>query len=297
MDKMLGKKRYVAVFVLPALLAFLCFAIAPLITTGIYSLFDYDGIGKMDFLGLRNYIKLFTEDRYFPEALKNSFLLAGASVFIQLPISLALALVLSKGVKGEKAFRTIYFIPVVISSMVIGQLWMKIFHSQYGLLNIFIRFLGFKDFEFSWLSDPSSAFLSTVVPSVWQYIGYHMLIFYAGIKSISSDYYEAARIDGATNLQVAAKVTIPLLAPVVKTCMVFALTGSLRAFDLIYVMTGGGPNHASEVPATLMYNNLFRKGLYGYGSAQAFFIVVECLVLSMIISKIFKKAEENASAI
>lgn len=297
MDKMLGKKRYVAVFVLPALLAFLCFAIAPLITTGIYSLFDYDGIGKMDFLGLRNYIKLFTEDRYFPEALRNSFILAGASVFIQLPISLALALVLSKGVKGEKAFRTIYFIPVVISSMVIGQLWMKIFHSQYGLLNIFIRFLGFKDFEFSWLSDPSSAFLSTVVPSVWQYIGYHMLIFYAGIKSISSDYYEAARIDGATNFQVAAKVTIPLLAPVVKTCMVFALTGSLRAFDLIYVMTSGGPNHASEVPATLMYNNLFRKGLYGYGSAQAFFIVVECLVLSIMISKIFKKAEENASAI
>jgi raffinose/stachyose/melibiose transport system permease protein len=110
-------------------------------------------------------------------------------------------------------------------------------------------------------------------------------------------YYEAAQIDGATRGQIVRKITLPLLAPVIKTCSVFAITGSLRAFDLIYVMTGGGPNHASEVPATLMYSNLFRKGLYGYGSAQAFFIVIECLAFSLIVSKLFKNAEENASAI
>lgn len=124
-----------------------------------------------------------------------------------------------------------------------------------------------------------------------------MLIFYAGIKSISTEYYEAAKVDGATTLQATFRITIPLLAPVLKTCVIFSLTGSLKAFDLIYVMTGGGPNHASEVPATLMYSNLFRKSLYGYGSTQAFFIVLECIVLSVIIGKIFKKAEENASAI
>lgn len=297
MDRILGKKRYIAVFILPTLLIFLGFVVVPLITTGIYSLFDYDGIGKMDFLGLGNYIKLFTEDRYFPNALKNSFILAGASIFIQLPISFVLALILSRGVKGEKFFRTVYFIPVVISSMVIGQLWMRIFRSDYGLLNIIIRALGPKDFEYSWLSEPKTAFLATVVPAVWQYIGYHMLIFYAGIKSISPDYYEAAQIDGASKLMTTFKITIPLLAPVIKTCLVFSLTGSLRSFDLIYVMTGGGPNHASEVPATLMYNNLFRKSLYGYGSAQAFFIVVECLLFSLIISKLFKRAEENASVV
>ncbi|NLM13405.1 MAG: sugar ABC transporter permease [Epulopiscium sp.] len=297
MDRILGKKSYIAVFVLPTLLIFLAFVVVPLITTGVYSLFNYDGIGKMSFLGLGNYIKLFTEDRYFPDALKNSFILAGASIFIQLPISFILALILSRGVKGEKFFRTVYFIPVVISSMVIGQLWMRIFRSDYGLLNIIIRALGAKDFEFSWLSDPRTAFLSTVVPAVWQYIGYHMLIYYAGIKSISSDYYEAAQIDGASKLMTTFKITIPLLAPVIKTSLIFSLTGSLRSFDLIYVMTGGGPNHASEVPATLMYNNLFRKRLYGYGSAQAFFIVIECLLFSLIISRLFKRAEENASVV
>uniref|UniRef100_UPI003261459D carbohydrate ABC transporter permease n=1 Tax=Clostridium sp. NkU-1 TaxID=1095009 RepID=UPI003261459D len=114
--------------------------------------------------------------------------------------------------------------------------------------------------------------------------------FYAGIKAISQDYYEAAQIDGASKWQVNTKITLPLLAPVIKTCVIFSITGSLRAFDLIYVMTGGGPNHASEVPATLMYNNLFRRGLYGYGSAQAFFIVVECLLLTFIVSRLFKKS-------
>lgn len=297
MNNMLGKKSNVACFVLPALILFVSFSIIPLIVSGIYSFFQYDGIGKMTFIGLGNYIRMFAEDRYFVKAVTNSLLLVGASLIIQLPISLTLAMVLAHGVKGEQFFRTVYFLPVVISSMVIGQLWMKMFNSDYGLLNNVIRGLGYSDFNYSWLSNPKTAFLSTVVPAVWQYIGYHMLIFYAGIKSISQDYYEAAQIDGATKWQVNLKITFPLLAPVIKTCVIFSITGSLRAFDLIYVMTGGGPNHASEVPATLMYNNLFRKGLYGYGSAQAFFIVVECLIFTFIVSRLFKKAEENASAI
>lgn len=237
---------------------------------------------------------MFTEDRYFPLAVKNSLILVVASVFIQLPISLILALVLSRGVKGDGFFRTVYFIPVVISSMVIGQLWLKMFNNDYGVINTVIRYFNPK-YEHSWLTQ--DAFMTVLIPSIWQYIGYHMIIFYAGIKSISTDYYEAAQIDGASTLQVHMKITLPLLVPVIKTCVIFAITGSLRAFDLVYVMTGGGPNHISEVPATLMYNNLFRKGLYGYGSAQAFFIVIECLIFTFIVNRIFKKAEQNVSAV
>jgi raffinose/stachyose/melibiose transport system permease protein len=295
MDKILGRKSHIAIFVLPALIIFIVFSIVPLVISGIYSFFEYDGIGTMKFIGFQNYIRMFSTDKYFPLAILNSMILVVASLFIQLPISLGLAMLLAKGVKGEKYFRTIYFLPVVISSMVIGQLWIKIFHSEYGLLNMLITNITGQSFEFSWLSNPKTAFIGTVIPAVWQYIGYHMLIFYAGIKSISPDYYEAAEIDGASRWQTNIKITIPLLAPVIKTCSIFAITGSLRAFDLIYVMTGGGPNHASEVPATLMYNNLFRRGLYGYGSAQAFFIVIECLIFSYIVTKLFKKAEENAS--
>lgn len=117
---MLGRKRNIAIFVFPALLIFLCFTIVPLIISGVYSLYDYDGIGKMDFVGIKNYIQALTQDSYFRGAVKNSWILAGASVFIQLPIALLLALILARGVKGEQFFRTIYFVPVVISSMVIG---------------------------------------------------------------------------------------------------------------------------------------------------------------------------------
>ena len=127
MNKMLGKKSYVAIFVLPALLIFMSFVLIPLIISATYSLFDYDGIGKMKLIGLNNYINMFTTDRYFPKAVANSLILVAASLLIQLPISLILALILAHGVKGEKFFRTVYFVPVVISSMVIGQLWMKFF--------------------------------------------------------------------------------------------------------------------------------------------------------------------------
>ena len=294
MEKMLGNKKYILIFILPALLLFLGFTLIPLVTSGIYSFFEYNGIGTKTFIGIKNYIQLFTEDRYFPLAVKNSLILVVASVFIQLPISLILALVLSRGVKGDGFFRTVYFIPVVISSMVIGQLWLKMFNNDYGVINTVVRYFNPK-YEQSWLTK--DAFMTVLIPSIWQYIGYHMIIFYAGIKSISTDYYEAAQIDGASTLQVHMKITLPLLVPVIKTCVIFAITGSLRAFDLVYVMTGGGPNHISEVPATLMYNNLFRKGLYGYGSAQAFFIVIECLIFTFIVNRIFKKAEQNVSAV
>ncbi|MHC1748299.1 MAG: carbohydrate ABC transporter permease [Cellulosilyticaceae bacterium] len=296
MNKLLNNKKHIAVFIVPTLLIFVFVVIVPLFITAYYSLFKYDGIGKMTFLGLGNYIKMFTNDKVFISSLKNSGILVIGSVFIQLPISFILASILAKGIKGEKFFRTVYFIPVVISSMVIGRLWISIFNSQYGLLNYIIRSLGYSEFEFAWMAEPKTAFLTTVIPALWQYIGYHMLLFYAGIKSISPDYYEAAEIDGATGFKATTKITIPLLAPVIKTCVVFALVGSIKAFDLIFVMTNGGPNNASHVPATLMYNNLFKRGQYGYGSAQAFFIVIACLGLSYVVMKLFKKAEDNVSA-
>lgn len=295
MNKILGNKAAIAAFVLPALALFVLLGIVPLFVTGYYSLFDYNGIGSKTWIGLQNYINLFVKDQYFLPALGNSFLLAGASVLIQLPISLILAMVLASGVRGEQAFRNIYFLPVIISSMVIGQLWMRIFNSD-GMFNALLGVLGKNDHT-AWLAQASTAFLCVIVPAVWQYIGHHMLIFYAGIKSIPNDYYEAAKIDGATGPCAAIHITLPLLMPVIKMCVVFALVGSLRSFDLVYVMTKGGPNHASELPATLMYSSLFERGQYGYGSAQAFFIVLECLLFTLIVNRVFRKSEENASMV
>ena len=295
MKRLLSNKLYILIFVAPALILFIAMGVLPLFVTGYYGLFSYDGIGKKTFIGLQNYIELFTTDAYFLRSILNSFILAAGSLFVQLPIALLLAILLANGVKGEGFYRTVFFLPVVISSMVIGQLWCKIFNSD-GLLNAVLGFFGCTD-DIAWLVNSKTAYMTTVIPAVWQSIGYHMVILYAGVKNISPEYYEAAKLDGATGFKAAMRITIPLLMPTIKVSATFALVGSLRVFDLVYVMTGGGPNHASEVPATLMYDNLFVKCRYGYGSAQAFFIVFECLLFSFLLNCIFKKSEENASAI
>jgi len=295
MDKILSNKLTIAVFVLPALLLFLAVAIVPLFISGYYSLFDYNGFAKMDYVGMDNYVRLFTNDQLFMESLKNTAILIVGSVFVQIPIAFLLANKLAKGVPGEKLFRTIYFIPVVIAATIIGKLFYYIFSADVGMVNAIVRAVGFPDFHFNWLTNRSTAFYCVALAAIWQYIGYHMLILYAGIKSIPSDYYEAAMIDGATGAKATWHVTIPLLAPVTKTCVILATVGSVQTYDIVVSMVGSGTHSGTQVPAILLWRNLFKGRLVGYGSAQAFFLVVVCLLLSYLIILLFRKSEENAT--
>ena len=198
----------------------------PIFITAYYGLFEYNGMGAMDFIGLDNYKKLFFEDKYFIDSIFNSLKLAAASLFVQLPIAFILAAILARGVRFEKFYRTVYFLPVVISSMVIGQLWLMVFNGDHGLLNKLLEFMGLGQYAIGWIGDERTAFMTTVIPAVWQYIGYHMIIMYAGIKSIPTELYEAANIDGANSWQIATKITLPLLTPILKVCVTFALIGS-----------------------------------------------------------------------
>lgn len=297
MNKLMYNKKNIAVFVLPALIIYVAIVVVPIIMTMYYGFFKFDGMGTMKFLGLKNFKDALFTDKVFQSSLIHSLILGACSTFIQLPIAFILAVILGRGVKFEKFFRTVYFIPVVISSMVIGQLFMKLFNGDHGLLNMFLKSIGMGSYCTDWLGNEKTAFVSTIIPGLWQWIGYYMLILYAGIKAIPEEINEAARIDGANGFQVVMHITLPQLASVFKVCVVLALTGSFKSFDLQYVMTGGGPLHASEVPATVMYANLFKKNLYGYGSAQAVIIIIECLIATVIVQKIFKNSEEAVSSI
>lgn len=289
MDKVLSDKKAIIFFLFPALIFFVLIVFLPIFISGYYSTLDWDGLNKPVFVGLDNYIELFTKTTGgFVLSLKNSFLFVLVSVFIQLPISLLLALVLANGVKGEKFFLNVYFIPVIISTVVIGQLWMKIYNPDYGLLNSFLRSIGLESMAKTWLADPNTALGASFVPTLWQYVGYHMLLMYAAIKSIPTDIYEAAKLDGASGIKMAFKITIPLIKPMLKVCVTFSVIGALKIFDLVYVLTNGGPNHASEVPSTLLVNNIFVRSMYGYGSAIAIFIIIECLIFTGVIQKFFK---------
>jgi len=294
MEKILRDKKAIFLFVFPAFFVFVVIVLLPIVVSIYYSLLDWDGISKGIFIGLKNYKDLFIRNTDgFILAVRNSFILALLSVFIQLPISLFLALVLSREVKGEKFYRTVYFIPVILSTVVIGQLWMKIYNPDYGLLNFLLTKIGLQSLTNQWLGNPKTALMAVFVPIVWQYIGYHMLLMYTSAKSIPTDIYEAAKIDGATESQIAFKITIPLMKPMLKVCVTFAVIGSFKTFDLIYVLTNGGPLHASEVPSTLMYNMIFFRYRYGYGSAMAVFIVAEALIGTLIIQKLFANDDAN----
>ncbi len=293
MTKLYSKKSTIILFILPALLLFLAILVAPIFASGYYSLFDWNGFGKKTFIGLENYRELFTSNSIgFMKALGNALLLALLSVVVQLPISLGLALLLGRGRKGERAFLSIYFIPVLISTVVIGQLWLKIYNPSYGILNVILRAVGLENWAKIWLGDVKTALGASFVPILWQYVGYHMLLMYAGIKSVPTEYREAAMIDGATEGQVNRYIVLPYIKPIMKISTIFAVTGSLKSFDLIYVLTNGGPLHATEVPSTLMISMLFLRNRYGMGSTIAFLLIILCFAFALIIGLIFKDRED-----
>lgn len=285
MNKLLRDKKAILLFIAPTLMIFTLVVITSIFMSGYYSLFDWDGIGEKIFIGFGNYKRLFVDNNDgFLKAAGNSLLLAVCSVFGQLIPAVFFALVLARGARGEGFFRTVFFIPVVLSSVVLGQLWSMIYHPSYGLLNTLLKTMGLESLTRQWLGETETALAAVFVVIIWQYIGYHMLLIYAGIKRIPMDIYEAAEIDGANPFQTAAKITIPLVMPTIKTSMVLAVIGSLKLFDLVYVLTNGGPMHATEVPSTLMYRTIFQKNLYGYGSSMAIFIIVECLLFTLLIN-------------
>ena len=292
MNRVLSNKKAVVIFLLPALVLFLTIIIVPIFMSVTYSLTEWDGIGKKVFTGFDNYKEPFlTNSDGFWRAVKNSLIFAAGSVFVQLPISLILALILARGVKGERFYVSVYFIPVLISTVVIGQLWMKIYNPQYGLLNTVLRSMGLEQLTGNWLGDTKKVIFAVIVPVLWQYIGYHMLLMYASVRSISEEIFEAARIDGANGIQTALHITIPLMKPILKVCVTFAVVGSLKNFDLVYVMTGGGPAGASQLPSTLMVETIFSRNMYGYGSSMAIFIILECFLFAWLIRGAFRDNE------
>ena len=292
MNKMYSNKLNIILFLVPALLLFVGVLIAPIIASGYFSFFDWNGFGEKVFIGFNNYKELFTSKPIgFMKALGNSMLLAALSVCIQLPFCLWLALKLGKGIKGERAFLSIYFFPVLISTVVIGQLWLKIYNPEYGILNVALRSLGLDNLAKRWLGTKQTALGAVFVPTIWQYVGYHMLLMYAGVKSVPPELREAAMLDGASDAQVNRYIVIPYIKPVLKVSFIFAITGSLKSFDLIYVLTNGGPLHATEVPSTLMINMLFLRNRYGMGSTIAVLLIFLCFGFALLVNLIFKEED------
>lgn len=289
--KKLIKTKDVILFLLPAIILFGGVLIAPIVMSGYYSFFDWHLVkGNQGFVGFGNYVELFTSTSIeFTKALGNSLLLAALSVFVQLPISLGLALLLGRGIKGERIFLSIFFLPVLISTVVIGQLWLKIYNPNYGLLNVALVKLGLDQFtDFTWLTN-KTAIWACFIPTLWQFIGYHMLLMYAGVKSVPTDYREAAKLDGATEGQVNRYIVIPYIKGILKVSVIFAVTGSLKSYDMIKILLGSQKHSPVEVPTTRLINMSIERNRVGMGSAIAVMLIILCFAFALLIGKVFKE--------
>lgn len=291
MKRVLSNKWSIMVFVLPTLVFFTYIVTIPIVKTIWYSLLsEIPAIAKdSHFVGLDNFIKLFTPARRnaFPGAVMNSLMYAGVSVFIQLPFSLLLALLISSGIKGESFYRNAYFIPVVISSVVVSMLWQRIYKD---ILPAGLELFGLSEPKNGFLANSDTKMWAVFIPSLWQYVGYHMLLMYGALRSIPSDIIEAAIVDGASGPRLAWSIQIPMIKPMLKVCLSFSLIGSFKLFDTPWVLLG---RDAKDLPALYMYVTMFSSHKYSMASSAAVFIVVECLVFTVLLNYIFREQDDR----
>ncbi|MEK3884675.1 sugar ABC transporter permease [Paenibacillus sp. PL2-23] len=289
-------KWTLSVFVLPCLIFYMAFVFAPIIVSVYYSFVEWAGMGEQKFIGFQNFTVLFTQDPIFWPSVLRTLYISVASL-LQIPIAIVIAILLSRYVKRANFLLSSYFLPVILSVVIIGQLWKAIYNpaSLGGMINQMLIQFGLEAWTKTWLADSEVAIFALCFVIFWQYIGYHVLIQFTGVQNISTDIYEAASIDGAEGFKADRYITLPLLSPVIKVSTVLAVIGSLKAFDLIVVMTGGGPANTTEVISTHMYNMTFVTFKYGYGSAISTFLVIFCLMMTVLLNLAFKRAEEAAS--
>lgn len=292
MKKFFSDKVAIAIFTLPALLIFTVMIFIPILQVFWHSFFEWDGLSEGIFIGFDNYIRLF-DDKAFFVANKNGFIFAAIITVLQIVLATFFAIaVANTKIKGRRFFRIAYFIPVVLSVTVVCQLWLSIYNADTGLLNKFFEAIG-STYRQNWLADRNKAIMAIAVVNAWQWMGYVFALILAGIKSIPDSYYEAAQIDGASDFKAHTKITIPLLAETYKFCLILSVTGGIKAFTEMFIMTGGGPGNSTYTLTYLMYSSAFKSGEFGYGLAAATILVLECLIAIIVIGKLFKKDSQT----
>lgn len=290
MKRYLSNPWAIIAFITPAILLFVVFVFIPLIEVFVYSFAEWDGVNRAVFIGLDNYKKLFGSST-FKVANANGFKFGAVITVYQLVLATIFAIAVSdRRIRFRKFFRTAYFIPVVLSVTVVCQLWASIFDTDSGLINALAHALGF-DWSQNWLSMRYQAIYAIAFVNAWQWMGYQFALIVAGIKSISEEYYEAAEIDGATSLKAHWYITLPLLKDTFNFCLLISITGGIKAFTEMQIMTNGGPGTATYTLTYIMYRQAFVSHKYGYGLSAAAILVLECLVAILILNWIFKDRE------
>lgn len=280
------KNIFIFSFLFLPLLLYTLFVIYPILSGLSTSFYQWRGTGEKTWIGMDNYLKLLSDENFL-NSLKNTILYAIA----QVPIILVIALILAISISGAKQtrwisfYRSSVFMPFVVPGVAIALLWGTIFNSVNGLLNIFLRSIGLDFLAHEWLGDPDTAFWTIVWVKTWSSVGFYTLLLIAGISNIPTEVLEAADIDGASRWQKSTRIIIPMLSPVVKVVVIFLILNSLKMFEEPQLMTGGGPNRATETISLYMYEQAFSNFNFGYASAIGVVFFVITFVFSVFTIK------------
>ncbi|MFD0696637.1 carbohydrate ABC transporter permease [Paenibacillus sp. GCM10027628] len=288
MNKLWMEKRNIVVLIVPGLVFILGLILLPILVALYLSLTNYDGV-DYHFLGLDNYKEIFFHDPVFWSSLRNAVLLGLAFILLQHPLAIFMATVTPHTGKWERFLRVVIFIPSIISTFVTSQMWVSILSVQYGLVNRVLTDMGLSSWKQDWLGNPNIAIFSIIFVAMWQGFGYAYLLYYAGIKGIPSELYEAAVVDGANKWQYNTRVVLPLLSPVIRINFVLAIVAGFKQMETVFLMTGGGPANSTQFLATYLYSKAFRDGLFGYGSAISVLFVIFCLLITLVMNRLLKK--------
>jgi raffinose/stachyose/melibiose transport system permease protein len=293
MQKSFGRKSVIITLLLPAFLVYTLLVIVSIIWAGYYSFFDWSGVGKMTFVGLNNYITLFTSDEVFSSTIWHTIIYTIINVAIQVFGGLLFAILLSRMTKARVFLQTMYYVPVVISSVAICQIFNKLFSvTPTGIVDTVLAMINPVLKTMEWTSDPKLSLYVTAFVEGYKYLGLYMVIFYAALIAVPDELSEAARVDGASVFQEYWHIRIPYIKPVIIANCILVLNGSLRSFEYSYLLTGGGPGNSSELMTTYMYKQAFSSMKYGYGSSVAIIIVIICLAVGLLFRRATREEQE-----
>jgi raffinose/stachyose/melibiose transport system permease protein len=280
------RRGTVAWLMLPGLVVLVFSLVVPLGFSVYYSFTDWDGLGDYRNIGLDNYRAILTDDPVFWRSLKNVLLLIGATIFVQNPVAFVLAAVLSRlSARVSRVLRTVYFIPAVLSLVIVAKLWVDVFNPTFGILNKLLRAVGLDALAISWLSDPRTSLAAVIWIIVWQGFGWALLFYYAALMTVPRDLEEAARVDGASWIQIYRHVILPHLAPMIATVIVIDVISSMKQMELIYLTTEGGPGQLTQFLGVYLYQKAFVAGEYGYGNALSVVFVVVSVGLTLLVQR------------
>ncbi|MBD8079881.1 carbohydrate ABC transporter permease [Cellulosimicrobium arenosum] len=268
-------------FVSPALALFAVFVVVPILQAGRYSLYDWNGLGPMDdFVGLQNYVRALSDD-VFTSAVQHNLTIVVLSIVVQLPLGLGIALLLNRQMWGRTFLRVVIFVPYVLAEVVAGVVWFMLLQPD-GPVDAVLDAVGLGGFTQLWLGDPDVALYTVLVVLTWKYLGLAVILFLAGLQGVPDELYEAAQIDGASWWQVQRRITVPLLGPTIRTWGFLSMIGSLQLFDMVWILTKGGPANSTVTMATYLINQGTDRSQYGYASAVAVLLFAISLILAAI---------------